>query len=346
MKRKSPLLSVIVPVYNVEKYLDTCMQSILNQTLHDIEVILVDDGSPDGCPQMCDEYAENDCRVKVVHKKNGGLGYARNGGLEVAEGKYVTFIDSDDYIELGAYETVCGMAEMHGLDEVRFSCNRFCQEGRFSNIVTGAPLRIYNTPRDLKQLSLYIFVSNDHEYAVGGSSCMAVYRRDVIERNNLRFESERQYISEDYIFNFKYYQCAQSVGYIPNTYYHYRVNIQSLTQTVRLDRIEKAAVYSEYVAEMMRTVGYSGSDLLFAVDYYVGTCRSATKSVFMSSMPISDKRKWFKEQTSSPYFRNVCSIYPFSRITKKQSLCLWLMQRQWFYLTYAFIVGFTMLRRK
>ena len=94
-----PKVSVIVPIYNVEKYLDECMVSLLNQTLKDIEIILVDDESPDNCPKMCDEYANKDKRVKVVHKKNGGLGFARNSGLDVATGEYVAFIDSDDWIK-------------------------------------------------------------------------------------------------------------------------------------------------------------------------------------------------------------------------------------------------------
>ena len=99
-------VSIIIPVYNVEKYLDKCIQSAINQTLQDIEIILVDDESPDNCPQMCDDYAKRDGRIKVVHKKNGGLGFARNSGLEIATGEYVTFLDSDDFVDLDTYE-VC-----------------------------------------------------------------------------------------------------------------------------------------------------------------------------------------------------------------------------------------------
>ena len=92
-------VSIIVPIYNVEKYLHRCVDSIINQSHKDLEIILVDDESPDKCPEMCDEYAKQDSRVKVIHKKNGGLGYARNSGLEIATGEYVAFIDSDDYVE-------------------------------------------------------------------------------------------------------------------------------------------------------------------------------------------------------------------------------------------------------
>ena len=101
-----PKISIIVPIYNVEKYLDRCMQSLLNQTLTDIEIIMVDDGSPDRCPQMCDEYAKKDSRIKVIHKSNAGLGYARNSGLEIATGEYVAFVDSDDYVYTQIYESL------------------------------------------------------------------------------------------------------------------------------------------------------------------------------------------------------------------------------------------------
>lgn len=95
---KNDLISVIVPVYRVEKYLNECVESILNQTYQNLEIILVDDGSPDRCPEMCDEYARKDSRVKVIHKENGGLSDARNAGIEIAQGEYLSFVDSDDMI--------------------------------------------------------------------------------------------------------------------------------------------------------------------------------------------------------------------------------------------------------
>lgn len=94
-----PLISVIVPVYKVESYLNKCVDSIINQAYHNLEIILVDDGSPDRCPQMCDEWAEKDCRIKVIHKRNGGIASARNAGLKAVTGSYVSWVDSDDWIE-------------------------------------------------------------------------------------------------------------------------------------------------------------------------------------------------------------------------------------------------------
>lgn len=98
------MISIIVPIYKVEKYLDECVTSLVNQTYRDLEIILVDDGSPDHCPQKCDEWAKKDSRIKVVHKKNGGLSSARNAGLKVAKGEYIGFVDSDDYVDATMYE--------------------------------------------------------------------------------------------------------------------------------------------------------------------------------------------------------------------------------------------------
>ena len=106
-----PKISVVVPVYNTEKYLRECVDSILNQTVQDIEVILVDDGSPDNCPAICDAYAAMDNRVKVVHKENGGLSSARNAGIKAAVGEWIAFVDSDDVIEPDMYETMLDAAE-------------------------------------------------------------------------------------------------------------------------------------------------------------------------------------------------------------------------------------------
>ena len=101
-----PLISVIVPVYKVETYLHQCVDSILNQTYRNLEVILVDDGSPDGCPAICDEYAAMDNRVKVIHKKNGGLSDARNAGMAISRGEFLNFVDSDDVLPVDALENM------------------------------------------------------------------------------------------------------------------------------------------------------------------------------------------------------------------------------------------------
>lgn len=105
------LVTIVLPIYNVEKYLNRCINSIVNQTYKNLEIILVDDGSPDKCPEMCDEWEKKDTRIKVIHKQNEGLGMARNTGIENATGDYICFFDSDDYLELTAIEKLYKLAE-------------------------------------------------------------------------------------------------------------------------------------------------------------------------------------------------------------------------------------------
>ena len=118
-----PHISVIVPVYKVEQYLDECVQSIINQTYKNLEIILVDDGSPDRCPEMCDEYAKQDSRIKVIHKKNGGISSARNAGIAVATGEYIGFVDSDDFIAVDMYEKLYSSFEGERDDVFLVKCN-------------------------------------------------------------------------------------------------------------------------------------------------------------------------------------------------------------------------------
>lgn len=110
---KEDLISIVIPVYKVEKYLEKCVESVINQTYKNLEILLVNDGSPDSCPKICDEYAQKDNRIKVIHKENGGLSDARNAGIDVATGKYITFIDSDDYISNDYVEYMYNLAKKH-----------------------------------------------------------------------------------------------------------------------------------------------------------------------------------------------------------------------------------------
>lgn len=117
---KEETVTVIVPVYNVEKYLDRCVKSIVRQTYKDLEIILIDDGSPDRCPEMCDAWKLKDSRIKVIHKKNAGLGYARNTGIDNATGKYLCFVDSDDYIAPDTIEKAYYCAVQYNADIVSY----------------------------------------------------------------------------------------------------------------------------------------------------------------------------------------------------------------------------------
>lgn len=173
------LVSIIVPVYKVELELRGCVDSILGQTMDDIEVILVDDGSPDACPQICDEYAAKDGRVKIVHKVNGGLSDARNAGLDVATGEYIMFIDSDDWIENDGCERLYGAAKELDADIVLGDwnvCPGSASSDHYSSLVEGRPY----SPKELIKAAL----PKGEWYPC---ACFMCCRRSFIENNGLRF---------------------------------------------------------------------------------------------------------------------------------------------------------------
>ena len=239
-----PKISVIVPIYNVERYLDRCIQSVLNQTLKDIEIILVDDGSPDKCPAMCDEYAKKDGRIKVIHKKNGGLGFARNSGLEIATGEYVAFVDSDDFIENDMYDNLYREAKEYEADVV-FSNVRFYTDGNVSIRKDVEALTVFQGRNDVRNLLLDMVAplpESNRDVKYMASVWRAVYRLETIKQNAISFLSEREIVSEDLPFNIEFLKHSECAVYSDKAYYNYCYNSTSLSKTssfAKYDRMDK-----------------------------------------------------------------------------------------------------------
>ena len=307
-----PKLSIIIPIYNVEKYLDNCVQSAMNQTLQDIEIILADDESPDSCPQMCEEYAKTDARIKVVHRKNGGLGFARNSGIDVATGEYITFLDSDDFVDLHTYEHLCNIATEHNLDALYYKFKRFTNE---TDVTPSQPIYeiIEYRNEGIKELMLDIIASEpsakvDHKIAC--SSCTAMYKTSIIKENNVRFHSERELISEDLIFNLDYLKHAQKVAFNNGEYYHYRVNLTSLTSAIRSDRIEKIYLLYNYVNENLSYWGLSipkGEERNKRL--LLGGCRNAIYKYTTSNISNQEKSQWLHIQTKRQFWTEIKYSY-------------------------------------
>lgn len=210
------LLSVIVPVYNVEKVLKRCVDSILAQDYTPMEVILVDDGSPDKCPQICDEYATKDKRIKVVHKTNGGVSSARNVGLDKAVGEYISFIDSDDSILPNMYSEMIEQLEQNKLDIIECKAQRV-KKGVVKHSADKGNLIICNAKEELIDC-----LKND-----GGSVWSKIYKKQVI--GTVRFPEGR--VFEDTVAMFKFIANAKVIGFFNKTFYNYYYNYSSITQT-------------------------------------------------------------------------------------------------------------------
>lgn len=215
-----PLLSVVVPVYKVEKYLKKCVDSVLEQTYSNLEVILVDDGSPDNCGALCDEYAKKDSRVKVIHKENGGLSSARNAGLDVAKGDYLTFLDSDDWIDLQLYDRVLQKAPF---DVAIFGMTTVYPQTKNREIIVvpGAPA-VLSWDKDLPIVQQLI------KNSLFGYSCNKVYNRATVDA--LRFENIK--LREDLLFNLSVYAKADRVALINCEGYFYCQRSESILHNV------------------------------------------------------------------------------------------------------------------
>ena len=336
----NPKISIIVPVYNVEKYLPQCMDSLLNQTLEDMEIILVDDESPDNCPAMCDEYARQDHRVKVVHKKNGGLGFARNSGLEVAVGEYIAFVDSDDYIELNTYQKSYSVAIDTNADVIYFSYQRFNDKGDIGEgEITIKKETNYQSKENIRGLMLDMVSSRPKAKFDRGfqcSSCFGLYRHDVIKRHGLRFKSERELIYEDMLFNLDYLLHATSIVLIPDVFYNYRVNPSSLCQTLRADRVEKEMYFYHYLKEWLATNEFGHEGYLRATRNFIGVCRASIRKYIQSQVPKHEKKKWLKIIQDNEIWNEIATSYPYRKLPLKYALHFYLLHKGFSRLLYYY----------
>lgn len=223
-----PQVSVIVPVYNAEKYLSECVDSILNQTIADLECILVDDGSTDGSPAICDAYARHDVRVKVIHKANGRAASARNAGMRIAQGEYIAFVDSDDWISPNMYEKMLAQgADVCLCDFVRFQGGKeypFTQP----NIRKG----FYDAAQICKEIYPHL-VMDGVEYPITISNWVLLIKHTIITNHNLAYR-EDIHISEDAPFGSEVLYCADSFSYLKGEHlYHYRMTEGSASKSYR-----------------------------------------------------------------------------------------------------------------
>lgn len=228
-----PLISIIVPVYKVEKFLERCVQSLRKQTLFDLEIILVNDGSPDRCPEMCEQYAKEDGRIKVVHKTNGGLSSARNAGLKVAKGTYIGFVDSDDDVELTMYETLYKTAEKYTVDFVMCDYLRVNQneEQELKSLRIGEGY--YDKEKIKNKIYPQLIMGEDLEYGPLLSVWQCLYKREFLNKNKLQFDEMVRW-SEDNIFSSIVGYCADSFYYLKSKgLYHYYNNPKSITTSYR-----------------------------------------------------------------------------------------------------------------
>lgn len=232
------LISIIVPIYNVEDYLCRCIDSIINQTYKNLEIILVDDESPDRCGVICDEYAQKDNRIKVIHQKNKGLSGARNTGIESANGRYIAFVDSDDYIASDMYEILYSDIEKYNAGIS--ICNRYYE------FEDGRRVERYKQTRETKVYSGKEAIIEMNNYSSFDMSAWdKLYRRELFDE--IRFPEGK--LSEDFFIMYKLLDKAQIVTFNPKHLYIYvqRNNSISRNKKINWDFIEASKEQMDYI---------------------------------------------------------------------------------------------------
>lgn len=333
---RTGLVSVVVPIYNTEKYLERCLNSIINQTYKNIEILLIDDGSKDKCPQLCEEWAQKDNRIKVIHKENAGLGMARNTGIDNAEGEYICFFDSDDYISSQTIEKSYQLACRTKADIVCFGYHKVSKHGEIiksfvpqmpkveyeGNEVQNVflPELIQNNPRNKKRANLNM------------SAWAAIYSMEKINKVDWRFVSEREIISEDYYSLLCFYKYIEKVAVLEEACYFYCENEGSLTRTYQKDRYERIRHYYLEALKVCDSLNY-GTEVKKRLGYtYFSNTFSALEQIMASDNIWKERIQFIKQIITDAVCQEVLKQIKDDKLPLNWHVFLQAMYRKQIYL--------------
>ena len=291
----SDLVSVIVPIYNVEKYLDRCISSIVNQSYKNLEIILVDDGSPDRCPQMCEDWGLRDGRIKVIHKENAGLGMARNTGIENASGDFICFFDSDDYVLPRTIEQALILAKETTAEIVVFGMQNVDRNGLITRQLIPQSDKQFFTGTSVRTEFLPALVDGRHRDVTVKNLCFSawscIFSMDLVSRTGWRFVSERENISEDSYSLIWLYQYVRSVAILPEICYCHCENGVSLTRTYREDRYQRICQFYQDCMELVELADFGEAVQKSVSGLFVSLVIAAMKQIAVANIKTGQKKK-------------------------------------------------------
>lgn len=323
-------VSVIVPVYNVEQYIGSCVNSILNQSLEDIEIILVNDGSPDRCPEICDQFSESDIRIKVIHKPNGGVSAARNDGLKAASGEYVIFCDSDDWMEANALELLYQKAISTNSDIVigdvymaRKSGNSYVKFYRDEFVTSDQEFIIELIKADIYRTYCPCPAEGGPAFGYGGPWNKLV-RKQLLDENKVSFDLRVKGIFDDILYTAYILSYAGRIAYIQKPVYYYRIVESSITHTYKPNVVEiNDAIFNSWDEFFKKSGG--GFDVYreaFSA-CIMRRLEEAIKLYYLNSKNDKDQKTLKRELkaliSSEPYYSAVREVN-LRKISKKQKL--------------------------
>lgn len=334
MEEGTPRVSVVIPVYNVEPYLERCLESVTGQTYGNLEIILVDDGSTDRSGAICDRWAEADSRIKVVHKKNAGLGMARNTGLGHCTGDYLTFVDSDDYIEAGMIEKlVAGIQTQQG----QLCCcgfHKLLEDGLHRS---GKPpeKQVYEGREEIRTFMRQVLGPppevTDRGFA-GTNICGNLYDMSLLADGRIRFLREQDILCEDLFFNLSVLKRVDRVVIVPDYLYNYCVNGSSLTQSYREDRFVRSKYMRKLLKRELKEELAEDPCLRQHLDRnYLDYLVGCMKVEVQSRNKIGKKRcrEELGQMIRDPATQRILRRYPVRRMEPKQRILFSLVRHRW-----------------
>lgn len=320
MENNKVKVSIIVPVYNVEKYLKRCLNSLIKQTLQEIEIIIVNDGSTDNSLAICKEFENIDKRIKVYSKNNEGLGLTRNYGISKCNGKYIAFVDSDDFVSLDFYEKMYTNIEENNTDAV------FAEFRNHRNDGTDSVGEKNSFKEDIVSTKEYLYnilhVKNESLYGkdyLNMSVWRSLYKREIIEKYNIKFESERKFISEDILFNIDFCEVSNKISFQKDTYYYYCYNSDSLTKKYKKNRFEMDLILYEEIIRRMKKYNDYNSKIKCGIDnFFLGYLRAVIKDeVFCQEKTKPEKINRIKEILNNNSVRKILKNREYDTFTRK-----------------------------
>ncbi len=339
-----PIVSVIVPVYNAEKYLRRCVSSLTNQTLREIEIILVDDSSTDSSLELCRQMAAEDSRIQVLHKKNEGAGYARNAALKLVNGTYIGFLDSDDYVKSDMFQTLYDKAVQYDSDLVMSGVlfvdgTMFSQSGACEKKTYFSEDTQFDTPESLNKLRMGIVGStpddcDDSKY--GMSIWKNLFRTDIIRAHNLMFQSEREMLSEDALFMIDYISCIRKATGINEAFYYYCRNADSISKSYKKDRFEKSLVFISEVEKRFRKDLSPREYRVYTDRFWQAMCRVLCSQEIMyakeNRIAYRNLKNRLQAICTHPLTVNVLQSYPLNTLPLKQRIFAYGMKYKQYFL--------------
>ena len=328
-----PLLSIIVPIYNVELYLRQCLDSILRQTFEDFELILVNDGSTDNSPNICDDYAARDARIIVVHKENGGLVSARKAGLSIAKGKYIGYVDSDDWIEADMYQALCDAAQAFNVDIVICDIIENYQDYEVKATQVVKP-GLYQKDRMIEEVyPIMLYAGQYYQFGLFPSVSNKLFKKSLLEKFQYQVDDQIR-MGEDVACTYPSLLNAKSIYLLDKQYlYHYRQNPSSMTASYDQQFFEKTLVLYKHLRELS-PAPYFVNQLQYYLTYLViaGVQNELHQE---NEKTLREKRAFLKKMLKHRDITEVLQAICLNKLPFKVKLIILLLKRQSIFLLYV-----------